>query len=556
MKSEQLALRAICLVLLVACTAKIMCSEITDPPVTCTGFAMVTSDASDPDFSGLTMHAHVDCGTSDGRVRFELITPELRIESGGRVYGSFGAYQTFDSPTSTASADIDATQVGCLAPGEYTYGVNVHVFYYAPSFPGPEGGVYYPLIDNSFPILPSQSLTISAENFASSVSAKLLDPPQKDGNVRIAYHFGEGVGAPGIAIDRNGSPAFELTRYTDERVVNLAPGHHIVYADGCGYDDILASTTIDVPKPPSGPPTPPPSDSIDYSLVGAIRDGTASDTEHLGTSTVTYAQVPLGLELSLTLLNKGLPVSAKYTLGAATIKSLAAKTLYPNNAVLEYDRTATSVSKIFRAVHLGTQTLTINPATASSPALKPVQVTIGVFDPGELGDDLNAYDVAFVNFGHARGIPPQVIKGLVKQEGTFNPFEWRYEPISPTTGDRYIQNVLSQEPYVHYVMATATDPQGDSLLDLNAGLAKYATDDDVSPRKNYHLPRGAASAVIPIRPIDVCPPLCVTAREILKTTMIARTGAARNTRLRTGGIPLAYSSWTSLRRRQPRPVTA
>jgi hypothetical protein len=253
--------------------------------------------------------------------------------------------------------------------------------------------------------------------------------------------------------------------------------------------------------------------SIDLTLTGQILDGSAMESKHLGTATTSYAQVPLGLELSLGLQNAGKPVDATYTLIPVTPANLDADALYKTGVALEYDRNVRSAAKVFRGVHLGTQSLIIVPADSKIP---PVTVTFGVFEPGLLGDD-NAYDDGITMWGNRRGIPPHILKGLIRQEGPFNPNEYRYEPISATSGDRYIQTVLANPRFVFGDYRLETDTglgKGSLLLDLNSGTA-YTTVDDVQPRSTFHLPRGPKNAQIGIRPLDICPTNCVSAAEIM-----------------------------------------
>lgn len=57
-------------------------------------------------------------------------------------------------------------------------------------------------------------------------------------------------------------------------------------------------------------------------------------------------------------------------------------------------------------------------------------------------------------------------------------------------------------------------PEGDLLIDLNSGLT-YTVDDDISPRKKLRIARGPSNTAIPLRPIDVCPDLCVSAKDLM-----------------------------------------
>ena len=241
----------------------------------------------------------------------------------------------------------------------------------------------------------------------------------------------------------------------------------------------------------------------DYTAVAQILDGSAEETKPVSDKTTTYAQVPLGLELKLGIKDaKGDYISAKYQLSQATPAGLEKDTLYPTNAVLEYGRTVSEKQKTFRGVHIGTQTLTITPDDTKLPKFT---FTLGVFDPGALGNTDVQYDKMFVDWGNKRGIPPHILKGLVRQEGPFDPFSYRYEPISSTTGDRYIQNVLTSPPYASYILATSTF----------LGQGPLLTNDDIEPRNVFTITRrnGITSQ---ITATDICPTGCVSARQIFE----------------------------------------
>lgn len=237
---------------------------------------------------------------------------------------------------------------------------------------------------------------------------------------------------------------------------------------------------------------------FDYTAVAQILDGSAEESKPISASNTTYAQVPLGLELQLGLKDaKGDYVPAKYDLSAATLTGLEKDALYPTNALLEYGRTVSEKQKTFRAVHSGTQTLTITPDDTKLPK---ATFTLGVFDPGSLGNTDVQYDQMFVDWGNKRGIPPHILKGLIRKEGPFDPFSYRYEPISKTTGDRYIQTVLTAPTYSSYILATAT----------GLGQGVLLTADDIEPRNVFTIATGQ------ITPSDLCPAACVSARDIFE----------------------------------------
>lgn len=253
------------------------------------------------------------------------------------------------------------------------------------------------------------------------------------------------------------------------------------------------------------------------SATGQILDGSAMETKTGVTpDQPIYAQVPLGLELRIGILRNGSYIRSKFNLSPATLAAVASPTLYPTNVVLEYARDVHEERKTFRGVHIGTQMLTVTPDDTS---IQPFTFTLGVFDPGSLGNSDVQYDPQIVTWGNRRGIPPHILKGLIKKEtGAFNPNEYRYEPLNSDTGDIGVSvnnYVLETPPYEHYRMATADGlSRGDLQLDLNSGVV-YTTPDDVSPRQVLSVPRGPNQSLIRLRPVDVCPRACVSAKEIL-----------------------------------------
>jgi hypothetical protein len=261
-----------------------------------------------------------------------------------------------------------------------------------------------------------------------------------------------------------------------------------------------------------------------FSATGQILDGSPVETKTVRPNTPTtpiYAQVPLGLELQIGIQRNGRYLPALFQLTPATLTGVSDPTLYPTNAVLEYGRTVHEGQKTFLGVHIGTQTLTVTPDDTTISAFT---FTVGVFDPGALGNHDVQYDDMFVKWGNRRGIPPHIIKGIVRQEG-FNPLAYRYEPLSPSVGDRFMQAQLTASPYSSYRLGTSTGlPQGTLLIDSNAGQPSYTVTDDISPRKSFVVNRtpggsdcGSPGAVCTaITPGDICPGACVSARKIFE----------------------------------------
>lgn len=106
----------------------------------------------------------------------------------------------------------------------------------------------------------------------------------------------------------------------------------------------------------------------------------------------------------------------------------------------------------YAAVHLGTVKFTLTPLAAGAPAAVTLNLTI--VRPSALGGEHNDWDNAIIDAAHERGIPPQIIKGQIRQESpTFNQNEFRYEPCSSDFAEVSRGATLIQTaPYNLYAM--------------------------------------------------------------------------------------------------------
>jgi hypothetical protein len=206
-----------------------------------------------------------------------------------------------------------------------------------------------------------------------------------------------------------------------------------------------------------------------------IIDSTAMDGK--GRIDATF---PLGAKFWVQLVvvdpsepNKYEPLQANshFKLNQGHVKPEVPDALFPNNVVIEYAADKAENFKHFQAVHLGTVTLTIKPKDYST---LPVKVFITVNRPESLGTTYNNWDDKIVTLAHQRGIPPQFIKGQMRQESDphdlFNPRAYRYEPLSGGVGDMYLygprptgRNWRKQSPYEDYRLAV-----NDAVPDRNS----------------------------------------------------------------------------------------
>src|SRR5206468_601388 len=105
-------------------------------------------------------------------------------------------------------------------------------------------------------------------------------------------------------------------------------------------------------------------------------------------------------------------------------------TLFPNNVLVEFDQFTASPTKLFEAVHLGVTTVQIIPTDAT---ISPVTVNVNVY-PSTLGLGEAVRDDLINTYANIRGLPPQLIKAVIRQEGASSlskPVDknaFRYEP--------------------------------------------------------------------------------------------------------------------------------
>ena len=138
----------------------------------------------------------------------------------------------------------------------------------------------------------------------------------------------------------------------------------------------------------------------------------------------------------------------------------------------------------YLAVHLGTATIDIAPADST---IQPVHLTVKVVKPSRLGLDPWELDDAIVAQAHERGIPPQYVKGQIRQEQApkgrpgarhFDVVNFRYEPcgvdyVSISKGETLIANA----PYSTYKLDDA----------IKAGTLVPNRHDDLDYRNNLFI---------------------------------------------------------------------
>lgn len=128
-------------------------------------------------------------------------------------------------------------------------------------------------------------------------------------------------------------------------------------------------------------------------------------------------------------------------------------------------------SSQFAAVHLGNASIRMLPLTETNVA--PFTLSLNIVAPAALGSSHNEVDARVVQEAHERGIPPQILKGQIRQESpAFNGSEFRYEPCSAdfaniSRGPAFV----TVQPYSLYAMdAARNDATMNDTVDLRNQL--------------------------------------------------------------------------------------
>jgi hypothetical protein len=128
-------------------------------------------------------------------------------------------------------------------------------------------------------------------------------------------------------------------------------------------------------------------------------------------------------------------------------------------------------SSQFAAVHLGRASIRMLPLTEANVA--PFTLSLNIVAPDALGASHNEVDQRVIEAAHERGIPPQILKGQIRQEApAFDASTYRYEPCSSdfasiSRGSR----LVNVRPYSLYAMdGTRNDVTMNDTVDLRNQL--------------------------------------------------------------------------------------
>jgi hypothetical protein len=107
--------------------------------------------------------------------------------------------------------------------------------------------------------------------------------------------------------------------------------------------------------------------------------------------------------------------------------------LFSAKVAIQFDDKLANETHPYQAIHIGDATIAVDSAANDDPDFD-VHLAVYANEPGGLGDHREIDDI-ITDLANRRGIPPQIIKGQITQEGAgtgrpWDPFTYRYEPVS------------------------------------------------------------------------------------------------------------------------------
>ncbi|HEY8166689.1 MAG TPA: hypothetical protein VIF83_14145 [Gemmatimonadaceae bacterium] len=306
-----------------------------------------------------------------------------------------------------------------------------------------------------------------------------------------------------------------IWRDTDGFTIRVTPIDTV-----CGR--VTTSASIVIPPGPTSCFPPPPSSNIQAVTTFDTGMAAAASFSKNAPNTDVFMRVSLGTVFNIGLqkpqgnLLPVIPITSSYTVGASTVLPLMMPIstatvmptvipLFPDECLLQVDNNSAAQRKQFIAVHLGTELVTIAPSSTSDA---PRTFHIEVVPPTALGTTRNAFDAYIANVAHNTGIPPQYLKGQIRQEmfaSHLREDNFRYEPCGADL--KYVSGG---------VQLAQNDPMFiDFRLDTAVGVTLHpGATDELDPRSRYFIrridPTTRTTVVRRIADTD----LAVTAREI------------------------------------------
>ncbi len=184
----------------------------------------------------------------------------------------------------------------------------------------------------------------------------------------------------------------------------------------------------------------------------------------------------------------GIPTAAGEHIDAASMGiatdagQSAAFMLFREKVLLLFDKgdpAARIHQRFMWPIHTGRGTLKLHADTTPEGGRADTAVRIKVaYDGSKLGADSNAWDVWINKWGNAFGLPPEFLKGLVAQESTFNPVEYRYEPRKWDYGYGERTKVKDQLNDSYFAPYRFAEPATSGVGAFNEGNNLTQTDKD------------------------------------------------------------------------------
>lgn len=217
------------------------------------------------------------------------------------------------------------------------------------------------------------------------------------------------------------------------------------------------------------------------------------------------ANVALGTSFGLEFVKKNeqngintvVPVNSSYVVTQQKIAPLLETTynVFDDSVALSLSGGAgQGTDSRFLATHLGKFAVQLLPLSESG--VNPITVNVNVVRPTALGGQHNDWDDAIINAAHETGIPPQILKGQLRQEsGSFDRNTFRYEPCSSDFA--YMSRgakKIADAPFKLYAMDGALNDAGlTSTVDLRNKLFILAPGTPAGRRNIQHTDLGVTA---------------------------------------------------------------
>jgi len=150
----------------------------------------------------------------------------------------------------------------------------------------------------------------------------------------------------------------------------------------------------------------------------------AESTKEVKADDVVQVNLPLGAIFYIAMGDDDTAHIIDVDIVESDIETVTGSTLFPGEAVVEFDETAAAAKKFLLAVHLGETVLELTDADDNSNTIK-----LEVERPASLGTEQVTFDPVFVEAAHQAGILPSLLKGIADRESGFDPMAYRADRV-------------------------------------------------------------------------------------------------------------------------------